>query len=186
MRSTAHGLLAAMLASLVCGVFSTDTQANGRAWLGIWMGAEAGHMSGLEHSQKQIVSVVTVERGGPAEEAGLLLFDVILEIDGQPVHSRRAVICLIKAARPGQTLRLAIQRKLEARTILVTLAGWPEDGMAPSNLDCPPLEISHSKVQVDAEGRRIIRPGNTTTVIGVLQVGIHHASSRPYGKSRRA
>lgn len=139
-RSTLHGLLAAMLASLICIAFSTATEANGRAWLGIWMGAGAGQMSGLE--LKQIVSIATVERGGPAEAAGLLVLDVILEIDDEPVHSRRAVLCLIKAARPGQTIRFVIQRQLAARSILVTLAEWPEVGMAPSNLNCPTPEIS--------------------------------------------
>ena len=115
------------------------------------MGAEVEQLSGIERSQKQIVSIMTVERGGPAEVAGLLLFDVILEIDGQPIHNRRAVVCLIKAARPGQTLLLAIQRQLVARTILVTLASWPDDGIAPSNLDCPPLETSF-KGETDEPG----------------------------------
>jgi hypothetical protein len=133
-----------MLAALAFFAFSTATQANERAWLGIWMGAEPKHLSDIARSQRQIVSIVTIERGSPAEAAGLILFDVIFEIDGQPIQSRRAVLCLIQVARPGQTLLLAIQRQQEARTILVTLAEWPKDGIAPSNLDCPPVETSLS------------------------------------------
>ena len=139
MHSPSRKLLAAVLAGLVCVAFSTVARANGVAWLGIWLGE---HVSGIERSQEQIVSVVAVEPGGPAEAAGLLLFDLILKIDGRPVHSRRTVVCIVKAARPGQTLLLVIQRQLEQRTIRVTLAEWPEEGMAPPNLRCPPLEIS--------------------------------------------
>ena len=139
MHSPSGKLLGAVLAGLVCVAFSTATRANSVAWLGIWMGE---HVSGAEPSQQQIVSIVAIEPGGPAEAAGLLLFDVILKIDAQPIHSRRAVVCILKAARPGQTLLLVIQRQLEQRTIRVTLAEWPEDGIAPSTLRCPPLEIS--------------------------------------------
>ena len=141
MRSLARMQLAAVVAALVWVASSTATQADDGAWLGIWL-AETGQIAGFERSQKRIVSIVNVEGGGPAEAAGLLRFDVILQINDQPVHSMREVVCLLRTARPGQTLRLAIQRQLEAVTILATLAKRPEHGIPPSDLDCPALETS--------------------------------------------
>lgn len=141
MRSTVRVLFAAF----VCVAFCTATQANDQAWLGIWMGTEVEQMSGVERSQKRIVFIRSIERGGPAEMAGLVPLDVILEIDGQPVPNTQTVFCLMKAARPGQTLLLAIRRQLEVRTLMVTLAKWPKDGIGPSKLDCPPLTTSFKR-----------------------------------------
>jgi membrane-associated protease RseP (regulator of RpoE activity) len=141
MRSFARMQLAAVVAALVGVAIPTAPHADSGAWLGIWL-AETGQIPGFERSEKQIVSIVNVEGGSPADAAGLLRFDVILQIDDQPVHSMRKVVCLLRAARPGQTLRLAIKRQLEAVTIVATLAKRPEHGMPPSDLDCPALETS--------------------------------------------
>jgi S1-C subfamily serine protease len=135
-------LFAAVLTALACMAISTTAQADGRAWLGIWMGAETQHSSSFERSEKEIVYIVTVDHGGPAEAAGLLRLDVILEIEGQPVRNMREVVCLVRAARPGQTILLAIQRRTEVLAIPATLAGWPADGSVYFNLDCPALETS--------------------------------------------
>lgn len=134
-----------LLAAFACVAFCTATQANDRAWLGIWMGVQAGQMAGVERSHNQIVFILGTERGGPAETAGLAPFDVILEIDGQPVHNRQTIFCLIKAARPGQVLLLAIRRQSETHTVYVTLAKWPKDELGRPNFDCPPPRTSFKR-----------------------------------------
>jgi S1-C subfamily serine protease len=135
-------LFAAVLTALAWMAIFTTAHADTRAWLGIWMGAEMQHLSSSERSQMETVYIVRVDQGGPAEAAGLLLFDVILEIEGQPVRNMHEVVCLIGAARPGQTIVLAIQRRTEVLAVLATLVGWPADGSEHFNLHCPTLATS--------------------------------------------
>ena len=135
-------LFSAVLTALTLMAASTTAQADSRAWLGIWMFAEMQHSSGFGRSEKETVYIISVDRGSPAAAAGLLLFDVITEIEGQPIRNMREVACLIGAARPGQTILLAIQRRREMLAIPVTLAGWPADGSGHFNLDCAALETS--------------------------------------------
>lgn len=60
---------------------------------------------------------------GPAVRAGLRLYDVILEADGEPVESREAFLERVRYAPPGRELRLAIWRQREGRLSLVAVVG---------------------------------------------------------------
>jgi hypothetical protein len=65
MRSLARMQLAAAVAALVWVIMPTATQADdGSAWLGVWL-AETPQISGFEHPQKQIVSIVSREEARP-------------------------------------------------------------------------------------------------------------------------
>ena len=138
MRKIPRVLLAAALAPLAWAAISNATEANDNGWLGVWIGTDTKTTSDSRHHPRRVIYIMTVDQGGPAEAAGLLPLDVILEIDGRPVNSARDAVCLVKAAQPGHTLLLAIKRQMEVRTIQATLSEWPE-GIPPSNLDCPPV-----------------------------------------------
>ncbi|MER6024557.1 trypsin-like peptidase domain-containing protein [Streptomyces sp. NPDC001851] len=51
-----------------------------------------------------------VTRGGPGDQAGLKPGDVITEVDGERVHTAEELIVKIRAHRPGDRLRLTVQR----------------------------------------------------------------------------
>lgn len=61
--------------------------------------------------------------GLPADEAGVLTGDIIQRIDGVPISSFEEVSKKVMQSRPGQKLRLTIERDGETRTIEVVLAG---------------------------------------------------------------
>jgi S1-C subfamily serine protease len=133
----------ALLAALTLVPFSTTAQATGGAWLGVWIDdTPTDHAPDAYGFRKSIVNITVVAQGGPAEAAGLLPNDVILEINGRAVHSVRDAVCLLRAARPGQILPLATMRQSETRIVFATVAEWPE-GTRPPDLDCPPPEISN-------------------------------------------
>ncbi|MBI3146052.1 MAG: DegQ family serine endoprotease [Pseudogulbenkiania sp.] len=74
--------------------------------------------------------VNSVEKGGPADKAGLRAGDIVLKIDGQPVESSADMPRLIGAIRPGKPVRLDIWRDRTARTVTVVLGELKDE--APS------------------------------------------------------
>lgn len=69
--------------------------------------------------------VVAVTDGGPAEGGGLLLGDVIVELDGQAVTSVDRLISLLTAATIGRAVVLRVLRGGAQKDITVTVAERP-------------------------------------------------------------
>jgi S1-C subfamily serine protease len=97
-----------------------------RAWLGIGLQPvmipdsfrqTAGRDSGL--------MVVGLANGGPAEAAGILPGDIVLEIDGAAVSLPRALSAVLGPDRIGQTAMLRLLRAGAVQTIGVTIAARP-------------------------------------------------------------
>ncbi|MFN8632766.1 MAG: trypsin-like peptidase domain-containing protein [Chloroflexota bacterium] len=65
--------------------------------------------------------VVTVEAGGPAEQAGLLLGDVIVSFGGDPVREPGELRDLLGSDRVGQQVSLRILRGGEPRDLTLTV-----------------------------------------------------------------
>jgi tetratricopeptide (TPR) repeat protein len=63
------------------------------------------------NATNQSVSVVKVERDGPAEQAGMMANDHILAIDGASIISVQDFITRARALTPGSTSRLSIERE---------------------------------------------------------------------------
>jgi 2-alkenal reductase len=97
-------------------------------WLGISgasLDPRIARQLGLSGDQQGAV-VMDVVPGGPAGNAGLTGGDVIVAIDGQPVHSfDEAVAYLARNTGVGQTIRLTVLRNGQNQTISVTLAARP-------------------------------------------------------------
>jgi len=74
---------------------------------------------GLDKPRGALVS--NVERGGPADAAGLKEGDVILAFDGQPVDSAGQLPAAVAAAKPGRKVELQVWREGASRKIDVTL-----------------------------------------------------------------
>lgn len=90
-----------------------------RGWLGL--GVLPVGKTGLERG----ALVADVWPGSPAQRAGLQPGDVLLAIDGAPVHARffeevPLVYQAIADLKPGSTVRLDLQRRGEPRTVQAT------------------------------------------------------------------
>jgi S1-C subfamily serine protease len=97
-----------------------------RGYLGI-----AGQPVALPDAQRnatgrdEALLVVAVTGGGPAAQAGLLVGDVLLELDGQPVEAPEDLLDLLTGDRIGRTVTLKVLRGAEPRDITVTIGERP-------------------------------------------------------------
>ena len=80
---------------------------------------------GLSVDRGALVSDVTAK--SPAARAGLRRGDVIVELDGAPIGSTRALRNRIAATRPGTEVRLTLVRDGARRTVTVTLDELPSE-----------------------------------------------------------
>jgi serine protease Do len=77
-------------------------------------------------SPPQGAYVTNVENGSPAEKAGIMSGDIIVEFDGERVRSARQLSRLVRESPDGRTVRTAIVRDGNRRTVDVT----PDDTRA--------------------------------------------------------
>ncbi|MCA1409495.1 PDZ domain-containing protein, partial [Ensifer sp. IC3342] len=96
--------------------------------------AEKGHMprgylgAGLHPVRQENARgamVMSLEAGGPAEKAGLVLGDVITSWDGETVEGVRDLIRQIGPDSVGKTVALGILRGGEARNLDVVVGARP-------------------------------------------------------------
>ncbi|MGH9575855.1 MAG: DegQ family serine endoprotease [Terriglobales bacterium] len=74
--------------------------------------------------------VNSVEKGGPADKAGLEPSDVILKFDGKTVNSTSDLPRIVAQTRPGSKATMQIWRKGAARDVTVTVGEMPEEKVA--------------------------------------------------------
>ena len=74
-----------------------------------------------DQSSASGVEISSVEKGGPAADAGLQTSDVVTRIDGKAVTTTEELIVMIRTRRPGETVKLDYTRGSTRRTATVTL-----------------------------------------------------------------
>lgn len=65
----------------------------------------------MKLSRAEGVIVNDVEKGSPADKAGLKVGDVILEVDGEKVADQEAIVGLVNSAKSGDVLHLKVLRE---------------------------------------------------------------------------
>jgi serine protease Do len=105
-----------------------------RGWLGIGiqpLTTATAKAFGLPGEPRGAL-VSDVSPGTPADRAGLLTGDIILEMDGTPVEDSRDLSLAIGAKSPGTTVRLTAFRGGRHREFTVTLGEQPAKTSEPS------------------------------------------------------
>lgn len=74
--------------------------------------------------------VNSVEKGGPAEKAGIESGDVILRFDGKPVNSSEDLPRIVGATRPGSKVAVQLWRNKTTRDVQVVVAELHDDRTA--------------------------------------------------------
>ena len=98
-----------------------------RAYLGI-----AGQPATLPESQQRgearesALLVVGVTPGSPAEQAGVLIGDLLLDFDGSPLMSPEDLLALLTGAAVGRAATLRVLRGTSTTTLTVTPLERPE------------------------------------------------------------
>jgi serine protease Do len=86
---------------------------------------EAAEAFGLKAPMGALVN--SVEKGGPAEKAGVEAGDIILKADNRDVKNSNDLPRIITAVAPGKPVRLTLWRKGAQRELNVTVAELKED-----------------------------------------------------------
>jgi serine protease Do len=75
--------------------------------------------------------------GSGAAKAGLRPDDIILHVNGQPVATPKALVDTVQQHRPGETIRLLIERQQQQLDLVVTLSRITDLAEAQSELPQP-------------------------------------------------
>lgn len=90
------------------------------------LSAELAASFGLKEAKGAIVA--SVEKGSPADKAGVQPGDVILKFNGKDVPSSSELPRMVGAVKPGSKAELEIWRNRAAKSLTVTLGEWASDG----------------------------------------------------------
>jgi len=96
---------------------------------------EAAEAFGMKQAGGALVN--SVEKGGPAEKAGLEAGDIIVKVDGRDVKSSTDLPRIISAVRPGTKVTVSVWRKNATRDFAVTVAELKEDVAQPTRRGAP-------------------------------------------------
>src|SRR5258705_747630 len=108
---------------------------------------ELAESFGLPKASGALVN--SVEKGGPAEKAGIEASDVILKFDGREVASSSDLPRIVAQSRPGSKVTAQIWRKGASRDVAITVGEMPEERVA------------------QRPGRKESKPGNVVARLGL-------------------
>ena len=108
---------------------------------------ELAESFGLSKASGALVN--SVEKGGPADKAGIEASDVILKFDGKEVSSSSDLPRIVAQSRPGSKATAQVWRKGTARDVSVTVGEMPEEKTA------------------QRPGRKDTKPGNVVARLGL-------------------
>jgi serine protease Do len=91
---------------------------------------------GLDRPQGALVA--EVQKGGPADKAGLRSGDVIRSVDGQPIVASGDLPAFVSQAAPGSQVRLQVWRRGRSEDITATLGNAADKQKAQASADAAP------------------------------------------------
>ncbi|MBW8907077.1 MAG: Do family serine endopeptidase, partial [Betaproteobacteria bacterium] len=90
---------------------------------------------GLDRPRGALVN--TVEKGSPADKAGVEAADIILSFDGKPVESSSDLPRIVGGTRPGSQAAVELFRKGATRKLTLTVGELQEDRIAAADKPRP-------------------------------------------------
>lgn len=143
---------------------------------------ELADLFGLHGNSGALISAV--EKGGPADKAGIQASDVILKFDGKVVHDSKDLPRIVAATQPGSKVTVQLWRKGANKELTITVAEMPGDGRnvhasksEPSGEQIARLGLSvaelseEQKKQLDIESGLLIEDVKGSNVRNDLQRG---------------
>lgn len=130
--------------------------AGGGAYLGIEMEeVTAENMAAYKLNAERGVIVRSVEKGSPAEEAGILQKDVILELSGAPVLSTQQFARMVREMPPGRRADLVVSR--DGKRLNLTAKLGKREGDALGSMVIRPREQAGRPFEFESPGGRTFR-----------------------------
>ena len=121
-----------------------------RGFLGVSIGpVEADMQDALGLPSRDGALVQSVEKGMPADKAGIRHGDVIVRVDQTPVKNNRDLIDYVSGKRPGTKVTLTFLRDGKEKTAVATLETRREEGETPE--EQPSGEEGREKIGISLE-----------------------------------
>ncbi len=145
-----------------------------RSWLGLYpqsMSIQLRKAFGVTDTRGALVADVVAD--SPAARAGLKTGDVILELDGRPIHRADDLQWLVGTRPSGTRVTLGVQRGDKSFKAEATLQAAPDEAPAPSALPHAighksPLGITVSEISA-AIARELGNPNLTGVVVMLVE-----------------
>jgi S1-C subfamily serine protease len=100
-----------------------------RAYLGLGLQAGVRLSSALttklDRDSEVAPIIVSIESGSPADKGGLLVGDILSDVDKNPIHDASDLMAVLTADRIGKTLSVRVVRGGEPRELTVTVGERP-------------------------------------------------------------
>lgn len=99
-----------------------------RGWLGVVIQEvtkELADSFGMQKAQGALIA--SVEKGGPAEKAGLEPSDIIMKFDNKPVNSSSDLPRMVASVKPGNKVALQVWHKGTTKDLTLTVGEFPAD-----------------------------------------------------------
>ena len=120
---------------------------------------ELAESFGLATAQGAVVNAV--ERGGPADKAGVEAGDVILKFDGKPVANSSDLPRIVAASKPGTRITMQVWRKGALRDLTVVVGEVADEGgktaRAAKPAEQPANRLGLVVSELNAEQRRELK-----------------------------
>ncbi|MES2819852.1 MAG: DegQ family serine endoprotease [Pseudomonadota bacterium] len=120
-----------------------------RGWLGVVIqevNKDLAESFGLERPAGALVAQVL--EGGPADEGGLLVGDVILSLDGKSIIMSADLPHLVGGLKPGSTASLEVVRDGSRKNLKLTIGALPEENAGIPAADAAAAERSSNRLGV--------------------------------------
>lgn len=131
---------------------------------------------GLNRAMGAVVN--SVEKGGPAEKAGIEAGDVILKFDGKAINTSADLPRLVGSTRPGTRSSVQVWRKGTMRDVAVVVGEMIEDrqGGARSQKSSKPAEQTPNRLglivsELTAEQKRELKMASGIVIEDVRGIG---------------
>ncbi len=127
---------------------------------------------GLDRPRGALVN--SVEKGSPADKAGIEATDIITRFDGKPVESSGDLPRIVGATRPGASAQVEVWRKGAARTLSLTVGELQEERVAARDVprERKPAELAANRLgiavsELSAEQKKDMRLAQGLVVVDV-------------------
>lgn len=127
---------------------------------------------GLSKAQGAVVNAV--EKGGPADKAGIEAGDVILKFDGKPITGSGDLPRMVGATKPGSRVTVQIWRKGANKDLSLVVAETADDkqAAAPDNRASKPTEKAANRLglvvaELTAEQKRDLKVTGGLVIVEV-------------------
>src|SRR5262245_5895656 len=102
-----------------------------RGWIGLEIQPVTADIAdGLGLKKAEAAPVAAPQADSPAAKAGIMAGDVVTALNGDTIKDSRDLARKIGAMAPGSTVKLAVLRKGETKTLSVTLGELPQERQA--------------------------------------------------------